>query len=110
MVIVIIHWKIHRNAEARRLFLKNWRECLEIDNREELVGEFLSAPLSEVEAKFPCTVLNTQSSSLYESYFNVGIWKSIESFREAVIDESVGIEPKTEPFEYEYRERMILSP
>ncbi len=109
MVIVIIHWKIHPYDEAIRQFLDHWRDTLTVEERSHLVGEYLSQPLSMEEAQFPCAVLNTPVSPNYQSYFNVGIWADIESFRKEIILPYVTKKPKTEPFEYAFRERMVLS-
>ncbi len=110
MIIVIIHWKIHPNDEARRQFFKHWEETLKLDERANVVGEYLSEPLSPEQVQFPCVALNVPLSPKYQSFFNVGIWKDVESFKKQIIDPYVGATPKTAPFEYEYRERMILSP
>ena len=72
MVIVIIHWKIKLGDESRAAFLKHWKEMLNISERSDLVGEFLSHPLTETEASFPCGLLGLPSSSAYQSFFNVG--------------------------------------
>ena len=110
MVIVIIHWKIHPHEEALRMFLDHWRDTLTIEERSHLVGEYLSRPLTAEEAQFPCVSMSAPPSANYKSYFNVGIWKDLESFRQQIILPYVTSKPKTASFEYEYRERMVLSP
>ena len=110
MVIVIVHWKIHPHDEARAAFLKFWKESLEISERENLVGEFLSEPLAREKAGFACSVMNTPASPKYDSFFNVGIWRSKDDFEAKVVTPFVTDKPKTMSFEYEYRERMILNP
>lgn len=46
----------------------------------------------------------------YVPFFNVGIWESLEAFREAVIGPFVNEGPNQQHFEYAPRKRMILSP
>jgi len=110
MVIVIIHWKIHPGEESRRQFLQHWKETLTIEERSHLVGEYLSEPLSADQVQFPCTVLNIPPSPSYQSFFNVGIWEDVASFKRQIIDPYVGYTPKIQPFEYQFRERMVLAP
>jgi hypothetical protein len=109
MIIVVIHWKIKEGPEARKAFLSYWKESLKIDRRSHLVGEFLSEPFSPGEADFGLEILGTPESAPYQSYFNVGIWDSIDSFEEQVIAPYVGSSPEPKDFEYEYRSRMVLS-
>ena len=110
MIIVIIHWKIHLGEESRRQFLQHWKDVLTLDERSHLVGEYLSQPLSQEQVGFPCTVLNIPLSAQFQSFFNIGIWESAESFKKQIVDPYVGPVPKTAPFEYQYRERMVLVP
>jgi len=104
------HPLIHPNADARAAFFKFWKESLEIPERENLVGEYLSEPLTADQAGFPCSLFNAPASAKYVSFFNVGMWKSKEDFEAKVIKPFVGNTPKTQPFEFEFRERMILQP
>ena len=110
MIIVIIHWKIHLGEGARRQFLRHWKETLTVEERSHLVGEYLSAPLSDEEVQFPCAVLNIPPAPPYQSFFNIGIWEDVASFKGQIIDPYVGSSPKTQPFEYQFRERMVLAP
>ena len=45
-----------------------------------------------------------------QSFFNVGIWDDVASFKRQIIDPFVGSTPTAKSFEYQFRERMILSP
>ena len=113
MIVVVIHWKIHRHAEARAQFLEHWHNTLDIRNRTKLVGEYLSEPLTAghgEKAGIPCGLFNTPTDAPYASFFNVGIWEDEKAFYAEIIEPFVGKQPKTLPFEYEYRERMVLSP
>jgi len=112
MVIVIIHWKIHPHDSARDDFFKYWRESLEIPERANLIGEFLSKPLTKDEAGFVCDLMNVPEAAAmkYQSYFNVGLWCSKEDFYAQVVEPFVERKIETKPFEYEYRQRMVLDP
>jgi hypothetical protein len=108
VIIVVIHWKIHPDTENIRDFFHYWGSTLEINDRSQLVGEFLSEPLSRTATGFPCEVFG--QSNDYASYFNIGMWATIEDFRRSVIEPFVGKNPATQPFEYEYRQRMVIEP
>lgn len=110
MIVVLVHWKIHLGSEQRRLFLQFWRDTLTIEERSHLVGEYLSEPLAENDVKFPCATFNVPVSPKFQSFFNVGIWDSVDSFKRLVVEPYVGKVFRTQSFEYEFRERMILSP
>jgi hypothetical protein len=110
MVIVIIHWKIREGDEHRQAFLQHWKETLTIEERNHLIGEFLSEPFTPGEVDFDVTILGVPESAPYQSYFNVGMWASLESFEEQVIEPYVGSRPEPKTFEYEYRSRMVLAP
>lgn len=113
MIIVLIHWKIHRHAEARAAFLKHWHETLEIKDRSKLVGEYLSEPFTAergAQAGIPSGLFNAPPSAPYDSFFNVGIWEDETAFYSEIIEPFVGRQPKSLPFEFEFRERMVLSP
>ncbi len=110
MIIVVIYWKIRLGNRYRQEFLKHWEKTLTISERSHLVGEFLSQPVSTDNEGFPSGLLGLPSSSAYQSFFNVGIWSDMESFKQQVIDPYVGQTPKPEHFEYEFRERLVLAP
>ena len=110
MIIVIIHWKIKEGAEHRATFLQHWKETLTIEERSHLVGEFLSEPVSPGEVDFDVTILGVSESAPYQSFFNVGLWASLDSFEEQVIKPYVGSTSEPKDFEYEYRSRMVLVP
>lgn len=107
MIIVIIHWKIKRGGSYRDDFFRYWKR-LEIEDRSEIAGEFLSEPVDESQLTYPCTTL--AADDRFDSYFNVGVWSSEDAFRRNVIEPFVGKSPVKKNFEFEYRSRMILSP
>ena len=86
MIIVVIHWKIKEGSDHRAAFLQHWKETLTIEERSHLVGEFLTSPLSPEETDFPVAVLGVSYAAPYQSFFNIGIWESVDSFRNQVID------------------------
>jgi hypothetical protein len=110
VILVIIYWKIKLGDENRAAFLKHWKETLTISERSHLIGEFLSRPLAPDETDFPCGLLGLPSSSAYQSFFNVGIWSDLDSFKRQVIDPHVGKAPKPLEFEFVFRERLVLEP
>lgn len=113
MIIILIHWKIHRHAGARAEFLKYWHETLKINNRSKLVGEYLSEPFTAeqgAQARIPCALFNAPSSAPYDSFFNVAVWEDESAFYTEIMEPFVGKQPKSLPFEFEFRERMVLSP
>ena len=113
MIIVLIHWKIRRDEGARAEFLKYWHETLEIKNRSKLVGEYLSEPFTSergTQAGIPCGLFNVPANASYDSFFNVGIWEDEKAFYSEIIEPFVGRQPKPLAFEFELRERMVLSP
>lgn len=109
MIVAIILWKVLPGDENRRDFFDHWR-ALELDDKSRLVGEYLSRPLSQEEVGFESSLLGLDPGDDYVPFFNVGIWESLEAFREQVIERFVNEGPNLEPFEYAPRERMILSP
>jgi hypothetical protein len=75
-----------------------------------LVGEFLSEPLSPGDTEFDLGIFGVPESAPYQSFFNIGIWDSVDSFEEQVVRPYVGSNLEPKDFEYEYRSRMVLSP
>jgi hypothetical protein len=110
VAIVVIFWKILPGDENERAFFEHWERTLELEDRSGLVGEFLSQPLTKAEVGFDCSALGLDASDDYVPFFNVGIWDSVEAFREHVIERLVNPGPGKEDFEYAPRARMILSP
>jgi hypothetical protein len=110
MIIVIILWKILPGDENRQAFFDYWARSLELGDTSHLVGEYLSSPLSVAEAGFDCSLLGLNPGDDYVPFFNVGIWASLEAFREQVIKPFVNSGVNQQDFEYAPRERMVLSP
>ena len=109
MVIVVILWKVLPGDENERALFEYWAG-LEPEDRSGLVGEFLSRPQTKEDVGFDCSAFGLDASDKYVPFFNVGIWDSVDPFREQVIERLVDPDAEKEAFEYELRERMILSP
>lgn len=110
MIVVIILWKVLPGDENRRAFFEHWAQALELGDRSGLVGEYLSRPLSQNEVEFDCSLLGVSAGDEYVPYFNVGIWDSLDAFRQQIIERIVEQGPEKHDFEYEPRKRMILAP
>lgn len=109
MVIVLIHWKIIPNKVEH--FLKYWRKKAIVENREGLIGEFLSEPHSPAE--YPWITWDIMGcEGKYRSFVNVGCWSNADDFHEQIgkyFPENASTK-KPKPFEYEPRIRTILKP
>lgn len=106
MVIALIHWKIKLDAVST--FLDYWQEKAVVQDREGLIGEFLSEACHTSE--FPWITWHlTGHEGVYRSFVNVGIWNNAEDFRDQI---GKYFEGKAEPedFEYKMRTRTILRP
>ena len=80
MVVILILWHIKQGQE--QAFIKAWKEDLFVNNREKLVGEFLSKTVDEVEDIFKSWKIATVCSPVepVTPYVNVGIWESLAAF------------------------------
>lgn len=110
MVIILVHWKIRIDEASQHAFKEHWSQVSDPGDRSEIIGEFLCRPMSAEEAGFLCGDLGIGYAALYASYFNVGLWESVEAFEAQIINPYVGKGTNKLPFEYEDRERMILQP
>lgn len=110
MIIVVIHWRIRPGDVHRNAFLREWAETLTINERDHLVGEYLSRPMTSEEAGFECGLLGLPRTDQFESFFNIALWDDFESFRREVIDPHAGSPKEPRPFEYGYRQRLALKP
>ena len=106
MVIVLVRWKIKPSkVEA---FLEYWRKTAIVQDREGLVGEFLSEACHTSE--FPWITWDlTGCEGVYRSFVNVGIWNNAKDFHEQIGKYFKG-KAKRQNFEYEERIRAILRP
>lgn len=109
MIVLIVHWKIRPDDRSVRQFLEKWHD-MEPSRPSNFFAEYLSAPLPAEETGFPCTTFNVSSDVRYRSFFNVAIWRDVDSFNNDVLNTHVAGAPDIEPFEFDRRERMVLSP
>lgn len=121
MVVVMVHWLIKKGYENEEAFKAMW-ERMKIDPNSGLYREILTKPQEAADDKF-----NTFSITdpAYVTYINIGFWKDLESFDEAVGKYIAAPEMRKPlsgpyagkemlavyrlPFEFKVRERLILS-
>lgn len=112
MVIVVVRWYIKKGFED--LFTSTW-EKMHPENNDGLFGEFFSTPVIHSDTKYHTLDLE---STHYQTFINVGIWKSLDDFDNAIgkmipgrkkTDENSNKEI-IEVFEFEHklRERLVL--
>jgi hypothetical protein len=109
MVIVLILWHIRQGKE--KAFIKAWKEEFYVNNRDKLIGEFLSKPVESVEDRYKTFAVGTfaNPSEAITAYVNVGIWDSLEAFK-AEIAQYIP-DPGAPPPDFEVaRYRVILEP
>lgn len=79
MVVVIVRWYIKKNKEHD--FKTIWVEKMEPIIKEGLFREFFSKPVDILNEKY--NTLDVESPH-YTTFINVGIWKDIGSFDDAI--------------------------
>lgn len=114
MVIVIVRWYIIEGQEEN--FKKTWIEIMEPQIKTGLFSEFFSKPIDSIKEKYH--TLDVESKH-YKTFINVGIWKDVEAFDEAIGSFILGRKPHDrdpqkqfmEIFEFEYklRERIVMT-
>lgn len=106
MVIALIHWKIKPDLVSE--FLHYWQEEAVIQDRNGLIGEFLSEACDA--SKFPWITWDlTGCEGVYRSFINVGLWDNADDFHDQIAKYFVASgEPKS--FEHKERTRTILRP
>lgn len=110
MIIVLIHWRIKPDAVSETAFLDFWKTVAKVSDKENLIGEFLSAPLSAKDFPFKVDDLSVGHSKDSCTHFvNVAMWKDWESFQHQVGKYFDDAKPM-QPFEAERRSRTILDP
>jgi hypothetical protein len=108
MIIVLIHWRIKPTDEAVAEFFEYWTTRATIDNKSDLAGEFLSAPLPAARLPFRVDDLALGPGVLDCRHFvNVGLWKNWESFYEQV-GRNMNDDRPLQPFEADRRTRTVL--
>jgi hypothetical protein len=120
MIVIMVHWLIKKGIENEEAFEATWRK-MTIEPNTGLYREVLTRPVEAEDPKF-----NTFSitDNAYTTYINIGIWKDLKSFDEAVgkyIQPPERRKPVSGPFqdremlavyrqdfEFKIRERVIL--
>jgi hypothetical protein len=110
MVIVLIHWRIKPTPEAEAAFLEFWSTQAKVDDKTQLLGEFLSAPLPAADFPFKVDDLSSgHSEGNCKHFVNVGMWENWNAFNEQVGKYMNDSKPIL-PFEAERRTRTVLEP
>jgi hypothetical protein len=120
MVVIMVHWLIKKGIENEQAFEDFWKS-MTVQPNTGLYREVLTRPEEQDNPKF-----NTFSitDNAYITYVNIGIWRDLESFDEAVgkyIQPPERRKPESgrrqdremlavylEDFEFKIRERVVL--
>lgn len=118
MIIVFIDWYIKPDKVDE--FLTFWKQEAKIENRNGLIGEFLSKP-ADIEYKSwitwhmatdifvdSCTP-ETQEMPAYERFINIGLWMNEKDFEDAVA-KYFNDNNSRKDFEAKQRRRALLTP
>ena len=107
MVIVVIKWSI--KPAMIQEFREFWaREAL-VQDREGLIGEFLSEVGSRDDYPYITWILNDQDAEPSEVYVNVGIWADPDAFQEQIA-RYLNDDGPIRTFEAARRIRTVLMP
>ena len=114
MVIVIVRWYIKKEKESEEKFKATWIG-MEPKSKDGLFREFFSTPTDEVDAKYHS--LDFENIH-YSTYINVGVWRELSDFNEAIGLMIPGrkkneAKPNEEiisvfDFEFKLRERIVM--
>ena len=107
MHVVLVHWRVKPDEENVAAFLEHWRGVNTIANREGLVAEFLSEPLSAKVFADTTWHLDQDSLGDFKSFVNVAVWRDAEDFHEQVARHYNDDRPML-PFE-KYRRRRVVA-
>ncbi len=107
MIIALIYWKIKPGCEKN--FFEFWKTKAVVHDRAELMGEFLSAPVSPEELDYITWKLRCDDDIDHIPFVNIGLWADAQAFHDQIAvhfnDEGI-----IEPFEAARRVRTILRP
>ena len=110
MILVLIHWRIKPDDASEAAFFSFWTEVAKIEDKMNLIGEFLSVPVSADTFPFKVDDFSVgHSQEDCRHFINVGAWKDWQSFNDQVgkyMDDARPIED----FEAERRTRTVLEP
>src|SRR5690348_14693743 len=114
MVIVIVRWYIKAGQDKK--FKAKW-QGMEPKSKEGLFREFFSKPTTSAEEKYH--TLDIESKH-YTTYINVGVWRELKDFENAIGSLILGryVHDKPEKkgvqlleifdFEFKLRERIVM--
>ena len=112
MVIFLAHFKIKPDKVSD--FFEFWRKVITIEDRTDMIGEFLCEVKSKEDLKY-ITWTGLSSSAIgtsnegYKSFLHVSMWKSVEAFESQVAHHFNDTAP-LRPFEQERRVRTMTQP
>lgn len=109
MIIVLVKWKIKNENEHIQAFIDFWQSEAVVQDRDGLVGEFLSEVGSNQRYEFITWDLDGSNDKSQKTYINVGIWEDADSFQDQIAQYFNDENPLRE-FEAERRVRMVLEP
>lgn len=104
MQIVFVDWHIIKGREPE--FKQHWRSALPVQDRAQMVGEFLSEPTGH--EVFPWVTWDLRSPDATR-FINVGLWASAEAFHEQIGQYFNPAKGKLD-FEFVVRRRALLGP
>ena len=110
MILAIILWRIKKDKKEE--FIRKWREEFVVNDRTNLIGEFLSVPIHTEDPRLRTLKLDEIGTPSSEKVIliNVGLWASIEDFDKQVTKYIRTNDEEKRDFEYEVRQRALLDP
>ena len=109
MIIVLIKWKIENKQEQINAFLDFWKQKEVVQDRQGLVGEFLSELGSRDRYDYVTWDFEKPKGDTYKIFINVAIWGDADAFQEQIGQYFNDNKPLM-PFEAERRIRTVLEP
>jgi len=115
MVIVVVRWYILPGKDGE--FKEIWKKMVP-DYKDGLFRELFSKPIDLPDTKYH--TLDFESKH-YTSYINVGVWRTVEDFDNAINTKIPGRRPLNDPeqpnkdiielfdFEFKLRERIVMN-
>lgn len=107
MVIVVIKWSI--KPDMVQEFREYWAQETRVQDRQGLVGEFLSEVGSKDDYPYITWTLDNQDAASSKAYVNVGIWTDSNAFQDEIAKYFNDDGPIRE-FEMARRIRTVLIP
>jgi hypothetical protein len=112
MIAVLVVWQIKNDQISKNNFLEFWRTKVPVNDRGKLVGEFLSAPIPGIDARyrtlqFPLAEAREEDCLLY---VNVGLWDDLAAFEHEIGQYVPKTPEEKKDFEIQVRRRIVLDP